>query len=556
MSLDHVREDVMQEVPPSIARYSLIGDSDVPEMLAVDDDVLGARPPVQYLARMPATADARLAALIDVNRQLMGALAPDELLRLLVSSAMRLFSASGCSVALVAADEKELVFPAVGGDLEGEEIRLPFGTGVIGWVAQSGQPAIVNDVASDTRFFAGVDKKTGFETRSILCVPLRERNAVIGAIEVLNTAHAHGFDNEDLALLEALAGVAATAIERTRAVARLRSANLALRSDAESRYDLIEGKSTSMLDAIETLRAAAPTRSTVLLLGESGVGKEVLARSIHRWSDRADAPFIAVNCTALTAELLESELFGHERGAFTGAITQKRGRFELAQGGTIFLDEIGDLDPKLQVKLLRALQEREFQRVGGTRDIRVDVRVIAATNRDLHHAMLEKTFREDLYYRLAVVSVRVPSLRERREDIPLLAEDLLERFARELGKAPLSFTPDALERLGAGDWPGNVRQLSNTIERAAVLAKGDVLRAADLAVDGVRSLPPTSGTNPGVDPLDALSLSEAVEGYKTRRVRQALQQTGGNQSRAAELLGVRQSNLSRLMKALGISLVQ
>jgi Nif-specific regulatory protein len=502
---------------------------------------------------MAATADARLAALIDVNRQLMGALAPDELLRLLVSSAMRLFSASGCSIALVAPEEKELVFPAVGGELEGEEIRLPLGTGVIGWVASRGEPAIVNDVATDDRFFAGVDKKTGFETRSILCVPLRDRSAVIGAIEVLNTAHATGFDDADLALLEALAGVAATAIERTRAVARLRSANFALRSDVDIRYDLISGKSPSMAEVVETLRAAAPTRSTVLLLGESGVGKEVLARAIHRWSDRADGPFIAVNCVALTAELLESELFGHERGAFTGALAQKRGRFELAQGGTIFLDEIGDLDPKLQAKLLRALQEREFQRVGGTRDIRVDVRVIAATNRDLHHAMAERTFREDLYYRLAVVSVRVPPLRERREDISSLAEDLLARFARDLGKGQLALSADALDRLQSSEWPGNVRQLSNTIERAAVLAKGPVIRATDLAMDASRSTPPPASL---ADPLDAFPLSEAVEGYKMRRIRQALAQTGGNQSRAAELLGVRQSNLSRLMKALGISLVQ
>ena len=555
MSLESVRsERLLQELAAPISRYSLeqggAEGSEPPE--APNDQPIGADAPLPYLARMPATADARLAALIDVNRQLMGALAPDELLRLLVSSAMRLFSASGCSIALVAPEEGELVCPAVGGELEGEEIRLPLGTGVIGWVASKGEPAIVNDVATDGRFFAGVDKKTGFETRSILCVPLRDRNTVIGAIEVLNTAHAHGFDDADLALLEALAGVAATAIERTRAVARLRSANLALRNDADTRYDLISGKSPSMLEVVDTLRSAAPTRSTVLLLGESGVGKEVLARAIHRWSDRADGPFIAVNCVALTAELLESELFGHERGAFTGALARKRGRFELAQGGTIFLDEIGDLDPRLQAKLLRALQEREFQRVGGTSDIRVDVRVIAATNRDLHRAMAERTFREDLYYRLAVVSVRVPPLRERREDIPLLAEDLLSRFGRDLGKGQLLLSADALERLRASDWPGNVRQLSNTIERAAVLAKGPVIRAVDLAMDAGRSTPPAAGG----DPLDAFPLSEAVEGYKTRRIRQALAQTGGNQSRAAELLGVRQSNLSRLMKALGISLVQ
>jgi transcriptional regulator with PAS, ATPase and Fis domain len=299
------------------------------------------------------------------------------------------------------------------------------------------------------------------------------------------------------------------------------------------------------------LRAAAPTRSTVLLLGESGVGKEVLARAVHRWSDRAAGPFIAVNCVALTSELLESELFGHERGAFTGALAQKRGRFELAQGGTIFLDEIGDLDPRLQAKLLRALQEREFQRVGGTRDIRVDVRVIAATNRDLHRAMEEKTFREDLYYRLAVVQVRVPSLRERREDIPLLAADLLSRFGRELGATHLALAPDAVERLCSSDWPGNVRQLSNVIERAVVLAKGSTIRAADLGLDAslrTALAPP--------DSLDELPLSRAVEAYKARRVRQALVQAGGNQSRAAELLGLRQSNLSRLMKTLGLSMVR
>lgn len=498
---------------------------------------------------MPLTANARLAALIDINRELMGALSPDELLRLLISSAMSLFSATGCSIALIASDEQELVFPAIGGELEGEEIRLPLGCGVIGWVAERGEPTVVNDVARDPRFFAGVDKKTGFETRSILCAPLRERNAVIGAIEVLNTAHEDGFSQEDLVLLEALAAIAATAIERTKAVARLRSANRALRSDTEHRYDLVVGESANMLDVLETLRAAAPTRSTVLLLGESGVGKEVLARTLHRFSDRSEGPFIAVNCVALTAELLESELFGHERGAFTGALTRKLGRFELAQGGTIFLDEIGELDPKLQAKLLRALQEREFQRVGGTRDIRVDVRVIAATNRDLHRAMLDRTFREDLYYRLAVVAVRVPPLRERRDDIAGLAEHLLARFGRDLGKTHLSFTRDALARLAANDWPGNVRQLSNTIERAVVLAKGTVIGASDLAVDSRGSTPPPAL---GTDPLDALPLSEAVEGYKARRVQRALNLSAGNQSRAAELLGLRQSNLSRLMKVLGM----
>jgi Nif-specific regulatory protein len=491
----------------------------------------------------------RLAALIEINRELMGALEPDELLRLLVSSAMRLFSAGGCSIALVAPEEKELVFPSLGGGLDGVELRLPFGCGVIGWVAEHAEPAIVNDVTRDPRFFAGVDEKTGFGTRSILCAPLRLRSSILGAIEVLNTAHEDGFTSEDLALLEALAGVAAAAIERARAVLRISNANQALRSDAESRYDFVVGESPAMRAVLETIHAAAPTRSTVLLLGESGVGKEVLARAVHRQSDRADGPFVAVSCVALTPELLESELFGHERGAFTGAVAQKRGRFELAQGGTLFLDEIGELAPSLQAKLLRALQEREFQRVGGTRDIRVDVRVLAATNRDLQRAMLENAFREDLYYRLAVVSVRLPPLRERRADIPLLAEHFLSRFRRELGKPELSFGEGAVERLVAHDWPGNVRELSNTVERAAVLARGSTIRPADLVVDAARAVPPLAAAP---DPLDALPLSGAVDGYKARRIRRALQSTGGNQTRAAELLGLRQSNLSRLMKSLGI----
>jgi two-component system response regulator FlrC len=286
----------------------------------------------------------------------------------------------------------------------------------------------------------------------------------------------------------------------------------------------------------------------VLLLGERGVGKELLARAVHRWGDRADGPFVAVNCATLTPDLLESELFGHERGAFTGAVAQKRGRFELAQGGTIFLDEIGELDPRLQAKLLRALQEREFQRVGGTRDVRVDVRVVAATNRDLWVAMAEGAFRKDLYHRVAVVSVRVPPLRERREDIRPLAEHLLARFARDLGRAVPYFDEEALAALEAHHWPGNVRELSNAIERAVALGRGHFIGALDLGLDG--ALAPPSVAN--LDPFSDLPLAAAVEAYKLRRVRHALRAASGSQTRAAELLGIRQPNLSRLMKSLGL----
>jgi len=493
------------------------------------------------------SADARLAALIEINREMMGAAAPHELLRLVVGAAMRLFDAEGASVALVDEAERELVFPTALGEIEGHEIRMPIGRGVVGAVVATGEPILTNEARSDARFYAGVDRATGFATERILCAPLRHAGRVIGAIEVLNTAQPGGFAKDDLALLDAFAGVAATALERARAVERVENTNRALRESVDDRYALVVGETPAMRAIVETLAQAAASRSTVLLLGESGAGKEVLARFVHRASPRADAPFVAVNCVALAPALLESELFGHEKGAFTGAIAQKKGKFELAHGGTLFLDEIGELEPQLQAKLLRALQEREIQRVGGTRELRVDVRVVAATNRDLRRAMRDGSFREDLYWRLAVVAVDVPPLRARRGDVVPLAEHLLARSSRELGRAPLALTPDAVAKLLAHDWPGNVRELSNALERAAVLARGDTLRAADLVLDARGAV--SAGATAEVD---ALPLQEAVEAYKAERVRAALAAADGNQTKAAELLGMRQPNLSRLMKSLGI----
>ncbi len=489
----------------------------------------------------------RLAALIEINREMMGAAAPETVLKLVVASALRLFDAEGVSVALVDAAEGELVFPTVEGEIEGAEIRLPLGRGIVGAVVQSGEPILCNDTKSDPRFYGGVDRSTGFVTRAILCAPLRDAGRVVGAIEVINTAQPDGFDADDLALLEAFASLVATALERARAIERLDAANRALRETVDDRYALVVGDSPAMQQLVATLRTAAATRSTVLLLGESGVGKEVLARAVHRASPRAEAPFVAVNCVALSPTLLESELFGHEKGAFTGAAAQKKGKFELAHGGTIFLDEIGELAPPLQAKLLRVLQEREIQRVGGTRDIRIDVRVVAATNRDLRRGMRDGSFREDLYYRLAVVSALVPPLRERRGEIAPLAQHFLARFGRELGQPPLTLTGDALARLVAHDWPGNVRELSNALERAAVLVSGPTLHAADLLLDERGAVASGAG-----EAIDALPLAEAVEAYKAHRVREALTAASGNQTRAAEILGMRQSNLSRLLKSIGI----
>jgi DNA-binding NtrC family response regulator len=316
-----------------------------------------------------------------------------------------------------------------------------------------------------------------------------------------------------------------------------------LAEEAGERYRLVGGKSARMRDAIETARRAANSRSTVLLLGESGTGKEVFARAIHNWSERRHAPFVAINCVGLSKDLLESELFGHEKGAFTGAHQLKKGRMELAHGGTVFLDEIGDVSPDLQTKLLRFLQEREFERVGGAQPIRVDVRIIAATNRQLESAVTEGRFREDLYYRLNVIPIALPPLREIREDIPALAEYFLRRFARETKKHVTGMADDAEAGLLAYQWPGNVRELANIIERAVVLGEGPRITRTDLPsrVLGAERMRPDSA---------AVSYREALNAARRELILAALARAQGNQAAAAKALGLHPKYLSRLMKSL------
>ena len=318
-----------------------------------------------------------------------------------------------------------------------------------------------------------------------------------------------------------------------------------LRSEVESRYDTVVAASPKMNEVIQTARKAAQSDSTVLLLGESGTGKDLLARSIHNWSARRGRLFMPVNCVALSEELLESELFGHEKGSFTGASAQKRGKLEVADGGTVFLDEIGDMKPGLQAKLLRFLQNREFDRVGGTRTIRVNVRIIAATNQDLRKAVKAGTFREDLFFRLNVVTITLPPLRERSEEIPQLTEFFLKKHCLEAKKPVMQISPPAVKMLAAYPWPGNVRELQNAIERAVVLKTGEVLTPEDFA------LQPMDLSAEQAEQVDR-PFHEAVEHNKKQIIRRALVRAGGSQTRAADLLGLQRTYLARLMKQMDV----
>jgi DNA-binding NtrC family response regulator len=326
---------------------------------------------------------------------------------------------------------------------------------------------------------------------------------------------------------------------------RLRRGITILSDELDKRHHLVVGISETMNSAIEAAKKSAASNSTVLLLGESGVGKELFARAIHNWSERRERPFVAINCVGLSKDLLESELFGYERGAFTGAQQRKKGKIELADGGTVFLDEIGDISELLQTKLLRFLQEREFERLGGTELIHVDVRIIAATNRNLQAAVKEGRFREDLYYRINVVPLTLPPLRERKEDIPQLAQHFLRSFASQAKRNFTDLSEDVKEKLLVYDWPGNVRELANVIERAIVLGQPPAIQVDDLPIEIMAAASKGRSDRP-------LKYQETVDEYRRDVIVKALQQSNGNRTAAAKLLGLERAYFQRLLKSFEI----
>ena len=381
------------------------------------------------------------------------------------------------------------------------------------------------------------------QPRSILCVPLIMVDRPIGVIYLDTREPDVDFDRDHLQLVTAIAAISAVAIENARHIEWLVSENQRLIADFNIEHNLV-GESAAVRDVLEFIAKVAPTDSTVLLFGESGTGKELAARAIHQNSKRANKPFMAVNCAALAESLLESELFGHEKGSFTGALVQKKGRLEVAEGGTVFLDEIGELSPALQVKLLRVLQEREFERVGGTKPIKLDIRVITATNRNLEEAVSQGSFRQDLYYRLNVVSLEMPPLRNRQEDIPLLANYFAAKYGKKCNRRVMGIAPQAQARLVAYDWPGNVRELENAIERAVVLGSTERILPEDLPESVLESASIVS------EP--ATKYHEAVVQTKKQIILSAMAQANGSYTEAAKILGVHPNYLHRLIRNLNL----
>jgi Nif-specific regulatory protein len=443
--------------------------------------------------RVSKEGNIELVTVYEVSKILNSSLDLDKTLRSVLNVLSSHLHMQRGMVALLQEDGHLQVVAATG--MNKDEIaqgRFKSGEGVMGNILKSGVPAVVPDIAKEALFLNRTGSRKNREETiiSFIGVPIKAGRDTIGVLSFDRESNNEGTRNfgSDVRFLTMVANLVGQTVRLHQKVAEDRAnllqEKMRLQSELQSKYSLdnVIGQSKAMQNVFAEVHQVAASRSTVLLRGESGTGKEAVARAIHHLSPRKDKPFIKVNCAALSETLLESELFGHERGSFTGASQERKGRFELAHGGTLFLDEIGDISPAFQTKLLRVLQEREFERVGGTKTIKVDVRLIAATNRNLEEAVTRGNFREDLYYRINVVAIFLPPLRDRREDIPLLAEHFLEEANKENDKR-LKFSPEVVQVLYNCQWPGNVRELSNCVERMVATTHGTVIRKKDLLCD-------------------------------------------------------------------------
>ena len=489
---------------------------------------------------------ARFEAMLDMTVQWNQSRQTDELLKQIAETSTRLLGAERATIFLPDGSGEQLVGkPATG--VEGGEIQIPINAGVVGQVFNSGKPARVDDdvQSEQQQINRSVDEKLGFETRNLLCVPMLNREGkTIGAFELINRLEGNFNQTDEEALLE-LASHAAVSIDNTLHVEHLTSSRQAVAAEAAGQVEMI-GQCEAIEDLKKTIARVAGTDLAVLITGENGTGKDVVAQMIHYLSDRRDEVMVAVNCAAITETLLESELFGHEKGAFTDAHQAREGKFELASDGTIFLDEIGDMSLDGQSKLLRVLEEKKVVRVGGSKTIPTNARVVAATNQNLSALISEKKFRQDLYFRLNVVEIQLPSLRDRGDDVILLAEHFFSQFCAKARRKLPEITAAAKKQLLRHNWPGNIRELRNMMERLAYLTEGAKIDATDLAFVS------SPQSEDSAIPLD-LPLTDATKAFQVDYIQRHIKRTGGNMSEAAERMGLHRSNLYRKMKQLDMS---
>jgi Nif-specific regulatory protein len=488
----------------------------------------------------PEQAESRkLATFLETGQTLAGTLELKRAMSLVLENLGRHHGMMRSAITLLDADIGELRIVAAHGldERSVRHVRYKVGEGITGRVVQTAKPIVVPKVSSEPMFLdrLGVRKKTtGKGEVTFVCVPILVNRKPVGALSVDLKYKADRNYDRATKFLSIIATMIAQAIKMDHLIEsdkqRLLDENTHLKQELRERYDFshIVGNSNPLRQVYEQVTQVARANTTILLRGESGTGKELIAHAIHYNSLRAHKPFVKVSCAALPETLIESELFGYEKGAFTGAQGRKKGRFELADGGTLFLDEIGDLNMSTQIKLLRVLQEREFERLGGIDTVKVNVRLVAATNKDLEKAIAAGNFREDLYYRLNVFTIYMPPLRERKSDVLLLADHFLEKFAREHDKRIKRISTTAIDMLASYHWPGNVRELENIIERAVLLCESGVIHG--------HHLPPTLQTAERSGTVTRLSLENTVQSYESDLILDALKTTRGNRKRAAQLL--------------------
>ncbi|MBW7998130.1 MAG: GAF domain-containing protein [Candidatus Glassbacteria bacterium] len=503
------------------------------------------------LEQVLAEKDEEIRSLIDACRKVTSSLNVEEVLLVIQQAARRLMNAESSSVILLDSSGEYLQIASSTGTKEDavKGLRFPSDKGIAGWVIQNREPVMVNDVDSDPRFYAEIDQQSGYRTEGVCCAPMVFRDKMLGVIEVLNYKNSGDFPASRLELFTTFADLAAVALKNAISFDDLAHSYKLLSEQARSE-GIYHSKNRKMKQVYEMCAKVAPLESTVFLRGDSGTGKELLADLIHSQSGRKDKPLVKVNVAALPENLVESELFGHEKGAFTGAVSRKRGKFELADRGTIFLDEIGELQVDTQVKLLRFLQEHTFERLGGNETVKVDVRIIAASNRNMDEAINSGKFRTDLFYRLNVVPLEIPPLRERTEDIPLLVDFFIGKFNSELNRKVEGISPDALNSLLDHSWPGNIRELENIIERIMVMREQGVIMPEDIPAEicpAARQPDPASGEQDSGHPARLHDMEQRI-------ILETLEANGYNQSRTARKLGITLNQLRYRIKRYGIEI--